>query len=205
MHRYSEEQKKFIIDNYYGKYSKELADLFNKQFNTNITAKEIKNYRENHKLNSGLTGRFEKGHVTHNKGKKQTEYMSKEAIEKTKATRFKKGNIPQNHRDIGEERISKDGYIYIKVRDGCLNDNWELKHRYIYKQHYGEIPNGYNVMFADKNKRNFDIDNLILVSKSEDLIMNNNKLLFSNKELTKTGHLIAKVIDKTNKVKNERL
>jgi hypothetical protein len=29
--------------------------------------------------------------------------------------------------------------------------------------------------------------------------------LFSNKELTKTGHLIAKVIDKTNKVKNERL
>lgn len=205
MHRYSEEQKEFIIDNYYGKYSKELADIFNKQFNTNITAKEIKNYRENHKLNSGLTGRFEKGHVTHNKGKKQTEYMSKEAIEKTKATRFKKGNIPQNHRDIGEERISKDGYIYIKVRDGCLNDNWELKHRYIYKQHYGEIPNGYNVMFADKNKRNFDIDNLILVSKSEDLIMNNNKLLFSNKELTKTGHLIAKVIDKTNKVKNERL
>lgn len=205
MHRYSEEQKKFIIDNYYGKYSKELADMFNKQFNTNITAKEIKNYRENHKLNSSLTGRFEKGHVTHNKGKKQTEYMSKEAIGKTKATRFKKGNIPQNHRDIGEERISKDGYIYIKVRDGCLNDNWELKHRYIYKQHYGEIPNGYNVMFADKNKRNFDIDNLILVSKSEDLIMNNNKLLFSNKELTKTGHLIAKVIDKTNKVKNERL
>ena len=113
MHRYSEEQKKFIIDNYYGKYSKELADIFNKQFNTNITAKEIKNYRENHKLNSGLTGRFEKGHVTHNKGKKQTEYMSKEAIEKTKATRFKKGNIPQNRREIWEERISKDGYIYI--------------------------------------------------------------------------------------------
>lgn len=205
MHRYSEEQKKFIIDNYYGKYSKELADMFNKQFNTNITAKEIKSYRKNHKLNSGLSGQFKKGHVTHNKGKKQTEYMSKEAIEKTKATRFKKGNIPQNHRDIGEERISKDGYIYIKVRDGCLNDNWELKHRYIYKQHYGEIPDGYNVMFADKNKRNFDIDNLILVSKSEDLIMNNNKLLFSNKELTKTGHLIAKVIDKTNKAKNERL
>lgn len=205
MHRYSEEQKKFIIDNYYGKYSKELADMFNKQFNTNITAKEIKNYRENHKLNSGLTGRFEKGHITHNKGKQQTEYMSKETIEKTKATRFKKGNIPQNRREIWEERISKDGYIYIKVRDGCLNDNWELKHRYIYKQHYGEIPDGYNVMFADKNKRNFDIDNLILVSKSEDLIMNNNKLLFSNKELTKTGHLIAKVIDKTNKAKNERL
>ena len=93
----------------------------------------------------------------------------------------------------------------VKVRDDCLNDNWELKHRIIYKQHYGDIPNGYNIMFADKNKRNFDIDNLILVSKSEDLIMNKNNLLYDNKELTKTGHLISKVIDRVNKAKNERL
>ena len=41
MHRYSEEQKEFIITNNYGKYSKELAEMFNQHFNTNITAKEI--------------------------------------------------------------------------------------------------------------------------------------------------------------------
>ena len=56
-------------------------------------------------------------------------------------------------------------------------------------------------MFADKNKLNLDIDNLILVSKSEDLIMNTNKLIFQDQELTKTGHLIAKVISKTNNLK----
>ena len=59
---------------------------------------------------------------------------------------------------------------------------------------------GHKVIFADGNKRNFDIDNLILVSDSEALIMNANKLRYENKELTKTGALIAKVIDKTNKI-----
>lgn len=202
MHRYSEEQKRFIIDNNYGKYSKELAEMFNQHFNTNITAKEIAYFRRNHKLNSGLTGQFKKGHTTHNKGKKQVEYMSKEAIERTKATRFKKGNKPNNYRPVGSERITKDGYIEIKIADPNV---WKLKHRYIYEQHYGTIPDGYNIMFADKNKLNLEINNLILISKSEDLIMNRNKLIYEDSELTKTGHLIAKVIDKTNKVKNERL
>lgn len=202
MHRYSEAQKKFIFDNNYGKYSKELAEMFNQKFNTNITAKEIKYFRENHKLNSGLTGQFQKGNISHNKGKKQSEYMTKEAIERTKATRFKKGNRPINYRPVGSERITKDGYIEIKIKEP---NKWQLKHRYIYEQHYGTIPDGYNIMFADKNKLNLDINNLILISKSEDLIMNRNKLIYEDSELTKTGHLIAKVIDKINKVKNERL
>lgn len=60
---------------------------------------------------------------------------------------------------------------------------------------------GYKVIFADKNKRNFDPDNLILVTDSESLIMNTNKLIYEDAELTKTGSLIAKVIDKTNKLK----
>ena len=42
MHRYTQEQKQFIIDNNYGKYAKELAEMFNRKFNTTITEKEIK-------------------------------------------------------------------------------------------------------------------------------------------------------------------
>lgn len=60
---------------------------------------------------------------------------------------------------------------------------------------------GHKVIFADRNKRNFDLDNLILVTDSEALIMNTNKLIYEDAELTKTGSLIAKVIDKTNKLK----
>ena len=47
---------------------------------------------------------------------------------------------------------------------------------------------------------NFDIDNLIAVSKAEMLILNNNNLRFEDKELTKVGVNIAKVIDKAKKV-----
>ena len=196
MHRYSEEQKEFIITNNYGKYSKELAEMFNQHFNTNITAKEISYFRRNHKLNSGLTGQFKKGNVAHNKGKKQIEYMSQESIERTKKTRFKIGNKPKNYRPVGSERITRDGYTEIKVKDP---NKWELKHRLIYKQHYGEIPKGHNVIFADRNIQNFDINNLVLVSKAEMLILNKNKLIFEDKELTKVGVNIAKVIDKTKK------
>ena len=202
MHRYSEEQKEFIITNNYGKYSKELAEMFNQYFNTNITAKEIAYFRRNNKLNSGLTGQFKKGNVPHNKDKKQVEYMSKEAIERTKETRFKKGNKPKNYRPVGSERITKDGYIEVKVADP---NKWETKNKIIYKQYFGDIPKGHKVIYADGNKLNNDINNLILVSDNEELIMNKYKLRTEDIELTKTGYLIAKVIDKTNMVKNERL
>ena len=202
MHRYSEEQKEFIITNNYGKYSKELAEMFNQHFNTNITAKEIAYFRRSHKLKSGLTGQFKKGNVAHNKGKKQIEYMSQEAIERTKKTRFKKGNKPKNYRPVGSERITKDGYIEVKVADP---NKWETKNKIIYKQYFGDIPKGHKVIYADGNKLNNDINNLILVSDNEELIMNRHKLRTENIELTKTGYLIAKVIDKTNMVKNERL
>lgn len=202
MHRYSEEQKEFIITNNYGKYSKELAEMFNQHFNTNITAKEIAYFRRNHKLKSGLTGQFKKGNVAHNKGKKQIEYMSQEDIEKTKETRFKKGNKPKNYRPVGSERITKDGYIEVKVADP---NKWETKNKIIYKQYFGDIPKGHKVIYADGNKLNNDINNLILVSNNEELIMNRHRLRTEDIELTKTGYLIAKVIDKTNMVKNERL
>lgn len=197
MHRYSEEQKEFIITNNYGKYSKELAEMFNQHFNTNITAKEIAYFRRNNKLNSGLTGQFKKGNVPHNKDKKQVEYMSQESIERTKETRFKKGNKPKNYRPVGSERITKDGYIEVKVADP---NKWETKNKIIYKQYFGDIPEGHKIIYADGNKLNNDINNLILVSDNEELIMNRYRLRTENIELTKTGYLIAKVIDKTNEL-----
>ena len=109
-------------------------------------------------------------------------------------TSFKKGNIPPNYKPVGSERVTRDGYTEVKIKDP---NKWELKHRHIYKKHYGEIPSGYNVIFADKNISNFDIDNLILVSKAEMLMLNREKLIFEDKELTKTGVNIVKLINKT--------
>lgn len=204
MHRYTQEQKQFIIDNNYGKYAKELAEMFNRKFNTTITEKEIKYFRQNHRLNSGLTGQFEKGHITHNKGKKQIEFMSKEAIERTKATRFKKGDIPHNHRPIGSVRKTIDGFWEIKVDEP---NKWMLKHRWVWEQSNGKIPKGYVLVFLDGNRDNISLENLKLISRQENLVMNNHKLRYENAEITNVANTLAKFIIQTTqrkKTKNEK-
>ena len=204
--KWTEEMEQFLINNYEGKDCIELSKMINKKFNTHFTNKHISNKKANLKRRRGIDlttyinyGKFRKGKSPANKGKKWGDYLSKEQQEKAKLTLFKKGNIPPNRREIGDERIDKDGYIKVKVRDGCLNNNWELKHRYIYGKQHGKLPKGYKVIFADGNRRNFDPDNLIAVSSSQELILNRRKLRFEEQDLTKSGVLIAKVIDKANK------
>jgi hypothetical protein len=189
MFKFTQEQNEFLLANYQGKYSKELAEMFNKKFKTDVSPKQIKNFRRNHSLNCGLTGRFQKNHVPFNKGTK--------GMMKANKTSFKKGNIPKNYKPIGSERINIYGYVEVKIADP---NKWETKNRFIYKKYKGGIPKGFKVIYADGNKLNNHLDNLILVSNSEGLIMNKRKLIYDRKELTETGHLIAKVIDKTNKM-----
>lgn len=122
--------------------------------------------------------------------------MSKEAQRKVLKTAFQKGNIPKAHREVGSERIDRDGYILIKTKEP---NKWEFKHRYIYESLYGSIPTGHKLIFADGNRQNVDINNLILVSNAEELIMNSRGLYKRNAELTRTGSLIAKLINKTSK------
>ena len=104
---------------------------------------------------------------------------------------LKSCNLP-----IGSERESK-GYIMVKVADPNV---WIEKHRYVYESMHGNIPTGHKIIFADKNTRNFKPDNLILVSDSEALIMNTQKLIYEDATLTKSGALIAKIIDRTKKL-----
>jgi hypothetical protein len=193
--KYTDEMKQFILDNYKGRYNQELADLFNQKFNTNITSRTIKSYKANNKLNSGLTGKFRKGQTPHNKGKK----MPKEVYEKVKHTMFAKGNVPPNHRPVGSERISKDGYIEVKVAEP---NKWRLKQRVVYEEAKGKIPEGCPIIFLDGNKRNFDIDNLRCITRSELLYLNCNGLNNSN-EITETGILMARLDRTKNKKKQE--
>ena len=189
---YSEEKIKFLKDNVKGISLQELTNKFNKEFNTDLPTKVISNMKRYLNLTSGIDTKFKKGQVSWNKGKK----MTQEQYEKCKKTMFQKGNITYNTRAIGTERIDVDGYTYIKIAEP---NKWKLKHRVLWEKENGLIPKGYNLIFADGNKQNLDLDNLVLVSNSELFIMNRNGLYKKNKELTKTGSVIAKVIDKTNK------
>ena len=187
-HKWTDEEKEYLASIVKGSTYKEITKQMNNKFEYDFSEEQIKGMMHRNKLTTGTGGYFKKGSTPWNKGLKG--YMG------ANKTSFKKGTIPPNQVPIGTESITKGGYIKVKVGEP---NKWKLKQRYIYEQHYGEIPKSHNVIFADKNIRNFDINNLVLVSKAEMLILNNNKLIFEDKELTKAGVNIAKVIDKAKK------
>lgn len=120
----------------------------------------------------GRKTQFKKGNISHNKGKKREEFLFAEAIERIMKTQFQKGNKPLNWKPIGSERITKDGYVEIKIRDLQGNRNWELKHRWIYIQNFGPIPRNHVVVFKDGDMTNLDINNLELITKEENMKRN---------------------------------
>ena len=201
-------QHDFLIDNYKGIGNCELTKLINNTFNTNFTVQQIKQYKSNRHLDSGLTGRFEKGQKSWNKGKKWDDYMSDQGKVNSSKTWYKKGNISDNADAIGTEKWKSknddEGLLYVKVQDGKRQANWKQKHRMIWEEVNGKIPKGHKVIFKDGNRHNFSIDNLALVSNSEMLILNKNNLIYNDKELTEVGINIAKIKDRTNKIINER-
>lgn len=187
-HKWTDKEKEYLASIVKGSTYKEITKQMNDKFEYDFSEEQIKGMMFRNKLTTGTGGHFKKGSTPWNKGLKGYIGANK--------TSFQEGNIPPNYKPVGSERITRDGYTEIKTKDP---NKWELKHRIIYKQHHGEIPKNHNVVFADRNTQNFDIDNLILVSKSEMLILNNNKLIFEDKELTKVGINIAKVMDKAKK------
>ena len=194
--KYEKEHIEFIKA-HQGASAREMAELFTNHFNIPVSINQMQGLMYRNHLSSGKTGEFKKGHIPYNKGKKMTEELYK----KCKPTMFKKGHIPKNSREIGSERITKDGYTQIKITE---SDGWKLKHRLVYEEHYGEIPVGYSILFCDGNKQNCDIDNLILVSRSELMILNRNKLIKNYSVLTKAGVNIAKLLDAMSKKKKAK-
>lgn len=97
-----------------------------------------------------------------------------------------------NRYDIGDE-IIENGYVLVKInnvkgsREKRNRRNWVQKHRLIWEQHYGKIPNGCQIIFLDGDKFNFDIDNLYCLDCRFMSILNRNKWLKGNKELTLTA------------------
>ena len=202
INRYTTEHKEFIRENIKNP-EKVLVDMFNARFEIKINLSKLGNLKTKLGLRSGLIGgRFEKGQKAFNKGKKWDEFMPIKSQKKCLKTTFKKGNLPHNHKPIGSERITKDGYIEIKVSEP---NTWQLKHRYIYEKVYGKIPSGDKLIFLDGNRLNISIENLQLVSSEQALIMSRNHYFTENKTLTQTGVMISRVISKTRKLKKEKL
>lgn len=200
--KYPEGMEVFIRDNSWGVSAREMAERCNEKYGTNWTTNGMKQYRFRKGIKSGVTGHFKKGCVSYTKGKKQEEYCSPEALERTKKTRFQKGNHPARELPLGTIRTVKEGYKHIKISmTGGQWERWEPLHRYVWEEHYGEIPAGMVVTFRDGNSLNCDIDNLTLISREEHIVMCKKKLRSDIPELTDVGIQVARLICKTSQIK----
>ena len=159
--------------------------MINAKFELNLVLSQIQRAIKFYNLKTGFDGRFTKGKTPWNKDTKGLTSANK--------TSFKKGDTPINHKPVGSERVDVDGYTLVKVAEP---NKWKLKHRVLWEKENGKIPKGYTLIFADRDKSNIKIDNLILISRHKLLIMNNNNLIKNDKELTKTGLIIADLYKK---------
>lgn len=83
-------------------------------------------------------------------------------------TRFTKGQRPHTWLPIGTERVSGVGYLERKLTDtGCTRRDYVPVHRIVWRDAGRDIPTGHALVFKDGNKRNFDLDNLELVTRQE--------------------------------------
>lgn len=111
------------------------------------------------------------------------------------------GDVIWLEKPIGSERVDKKGYTLVKTK---VPNTWEYKQRVIWKEIHGEIPNKHIIIFADGNKSNFDINNLICVSRNELRQLNLHRLKKDDAELTKTGLNIAKIMIKLAELRKEK-
>jgi hypothetical protein len=105
-------------------------------------------------------------------------------------THFKKGPRPWNWRPVGSERVNSGGYTEVKVRNP---KKWKGKHVLILEAVNGKVPKGRVIIFADGDKSNLKLKNLLMVSRSELAVMNRLGLISGSGELTKTGKAVADI------------
>lgn len=163
---WTKEEEKILSDLYPELGNKELSMILNRTVKS-IQFKAIRlGLRKSEIFIKLKRNTFQKGHVPHNKGKP---FPSKG---RAKETQFKKGCLPHNWKPVGTERITKDGYIERKVSDTRTKKDWVPVHNIVWIRAHGEIPKGHIVIFKNKNKMDFRLDNLELISRKENMIRN---------------------------------
>lgn len=200
----------FVRANAPGRGNAELAAMTNAAFGTSFTAVNIKGYKAYHKIRSGVqpkppsvfTPEIREYIFSHHEGvpySKMADMVNQRfgTSIPTKSFRW----FYQNNKlrcgvywsgkkaAPGSVSQKKDDYQYIKMDDG----RWRLLHHVIWERAHGPIPNGHKVTFIDGDIQNVSIDNLMVVTNAEQMILARDNLRFDDPQLNKTGILIAKI------------
>lgn len=177
--KWTAERKEWLYNYSLGHTSKEVAEEFFNTFGLRLTSSAVQAACNRYNFSGRLknTGMFVKGLIPHNLGKKMSE-VTKNKLVASGNPLFAKGanRTKYTERPLYSERVDRDGYTYVKVpyNSLCLKQRntdgtgWMLKHHKVW------IDNGnptfdkkkYALVFIDGNRRNFDINNLKLVSRA---------------------------------------
>ena len=174
-----------------GHQEREIAAAFAERFGVELSRAQLRNRKSRLGLKSGTHGgRFETGRVPHTTGRRAGEWASADGRARMARTQFKPGNVPANARrtPVGSERVTKDGYVQVKVAERPRlhggrpsNDNWVMKHVLEWERANGRpVPKGCCVLFADRDKRNFDPANLVLATRGQMGVINKMGLRYSD-------------------------
>lgn len=146
-----------------GRLIGDLLPLYNAHFGEQRTKSQLLAACDRYGIQSGEDRRFQPGLVPWNKGKKGL-FSSKAK------TNFPPGNQPHNYVPIGT-RSKCDGLWRIKVSDSPKPGNsrfgWLYLHHVIWEEAHGPQPPGTCVVFLDGDTDHLELDNLLLVTRSQ--------------------------------------
>jgi len=212
LRKYTDVQLDYIKATFPGRSAAELTNLFNKKYNTYFTTAQLASIAYRNGIKNGLDCRikpgerigiateFKKGQKSWNKGTKGLCGTHPNC----QKTQFKKGASVYNQAPVGTEGVTTDGYVWVKTAEPNVRP---YKHILIWEQLHGKIPPGHCLIFADGNKQNVVIENLILVTRAELGLLNRHHKITGNAELTKTNLNIVRLkmaTSKKVKAKRER-
>lgn len=215
---YTKEQLEYLkeIAEMSGRTNKEITEMFNSKFNQNRTIGaiigiksrlNIKSYTRVYtdeqisylreitpgRTHRAVTKMFNKKYKDNRTESSIKSIVQENGIKTGSTGRFEKGNLPGNTLPIGTEIMREDGYVYVKTENP---NTWKQKHHIIWEELNGAVPENHVILFGDKDRENFDINNLILASKAQVLQLNRYDLIKEDADLTRTGIIIADIYSK---------
>lgn len=129
---------------------------------SDVTAQHLHALRKRKGWKTGRTGQFVKGQEPLNKGKPCAPGKGGNHPN-ARRTQFRKGQEPHNTRYLGHERVSKDGYVEISVDQPNPHTGYHrryvLKHKWLWEQANGPVPEGHALKCLDGNRQNTDPSN----------------------------------------------
>ncbi len=163
----------------------EMTKMFNDAFGLSVSESKVASYAKRHGMLRVITPLIHKPehlqYLKDNHGllpRSQltdkfnqhfgTSFTAKDIKTVCRRLGLKMKKVRRNYLPVGTVR-QHGKFLCIKTEEP---DVWESMHKYVYEQEHGPMPDGFIIMFADGDRHNVDIDNLVCVPHDASWIIN---------------------------------